>query len=272
MFSNIFDSHTHSDNSSDAHHSVMFMCEKAVEKEIPGICITDHCELRTFEEGQYEMRITQSVFEVQKARRVFNGKLAVMAGIELSDVLYDPALTSSILERFPFDMVMVSQHNTLSGEDIYYSDFGAWSSGDIDRLLEEYFTYLIKAAQLNQFDVIGHLTYPLRYITGKYKIRVDLRRYDDKIEEILRLTAQNGRAIEINTSGLYGALRDTMPPLCYVKRYRELGGEYITLGSDAHSADALGRGIDSGMEMLLEAGFSYFTFYKERHPLQFKII
>ncbi len=234
MFSNIFDSHTHSDNSSDAHHSVMFMCEKAVEKEIPGICITDHCELRTFEEGQYEMRITQSVFEVQKARRVFNGKLAVMAGIELSDVLYDPALTSSILERFPFDMVMVSQHNTLSGEDIYYSDFGAWSSGD--------------------------------------KIRVDLRRYDDKIEEILRLTAQNGRAIEINTSGLYGALRDTMPPLCYVKRYRELGGEYITLGSDAHSAAALGRGIDSGMEMLLEAGFSYFTFYKERHPLQFKII
>ena len=200
MFSNIFDSHTHSDNSSDAHHSVMFMCEKAVEKEIPGICITDHCELRTFEEGQYEMRITQSVFEVQKARRVFNGKLAVMAGIELSDVLYDPALTSSILERFPFDMVMVSQHNTLSGEDIYYSDFGAWSSGDIDRLLEEYFTYLIKAAQLNQFDVIGHLTYPLRYITGKHKIRVDLRRYDDKIEEILRLTAQNGRAIEINTS------------------------------------------------------------------------
>ena len=116
------------------------------------------------------------------------------------------------------------------------------------------------------------VAYPLRYITGKHKIRVDLRRYDDKIEEILRLTAQNGRAIEINTSGLYGALRDTMPPLCYVKRYRELGGEYITLGSDAHSADALGRGIDSGMEMLLEAGFSYFTFYKERHPLQFKII
>ena len=47
----------------------MFMCEKAVEKEIPGICITDHCELRTFEEGQYEMRITQSVFEVDVYKR-----------------------------------------------------------------------------------------------------------------------------------------------------------------------------------------------------------
>ena len=63
-----------------------------------------------------------------------------------------------------------------------------------------------------------------------------------------------------------------MPPYSYVKRYRELGGEYITLGSDSHSADTIGRGIDSAMQMLVDARFHYFTFYKERHPLQFKIL
>ena len=97
----------------------MFMCEKAVEKDISGICVTDHCELRTWAQEKYELRIRQSVFEAAKARRVFNGKLAVMAGVELGDVLYDPALTDKVLASFKFDMVMVSQHNTVQGEDIY---------------------------------------------------------------------------------------------------------------------------------------------------------
>ncbi len=272
MFINIFDSHTHSDNSSDAHHSVTFMCEKAVEKNVSGICVTDHCELREYKQDHYERRITQSVFEVGKARRIFNGRLAVMAGIELSDVLYDEALTAAVLSKFQFDMVMVSQHTTLQGRDIYYINFGEWSPSEIDSYVKDYFGYLIRVAKWNRFDTLGHLTYPVRYIVGTYKIPLDLHRYDDMIEEILRITAHNGKAIEINTSGLWQALGDTMPSFDYVKRFRELGGEYITLGSDAHTADSIGRGIHSAMQMLLDADFRYFTFYKERHPLQMKII
>lgn len=272
MFINLFDSHTHSDNSNDGHHSVMFMCEKAVEKDISGICVTDHCELRLWEKDRYELRIRQSVFEAAKARRVFNGKLAVMAGIELGDALYDAALTDKVLSSFKFDMVMASQHNTAQGEDIYYCDFGEWSGRDIDCYLEWYFRYLLDVARLDKFDVLAHLTYPVRYITGEHKIPVSLSRYDDIIDAILKTTAHNGRAIEINTSGLWQSLGDTMPSLKYVKRYRELGGEYITLGSDAHAADRLGEGIAAGMQMLLDAGFTTFSFYKERQPLPFKII
>lgn len=272
MFINIFDSHTHSDNSADAHHSVTFMCEKAVEQSISGICVTDHCEMRDYISDKYERRITQSVFEVDKAKRVFNGRLAVMAGIECSDVLYDEALTAQVLGAFAFDMVMVSQHNTMGGEDVYYCDFAQWSAQELDSYLTDYFTYLTRVAKWNGFDTLGHLTYPVRYITGKHKVPVDLTRYDDLIDEILLTTAQNGKAIEINTSGLWQALGDTMPPFRYVKRFRELGGEYITLGSDSHSADTLGRGIESAMQMLIDAKFQYFTFYKQRQPLQFKII
>lgn len=272
MFINIFDSHTHSENSFDADHSVTFMCERAIDAEISGICITDHCEMRDYDKDRYEMRIVQSVFDAKKAKHIFKGRLAIMTGIELSDVLYDLPLTEKVLNQFPFDMVLVSQHNSEQGEDIYYSNFKEWTPQELDDYLIWYFTYLLKVAKSSQFDVMAHLTYPLRYITGTHKIAVDMRRYDDLIEQILRTVAQNGCAIEINTSGLWQPLGETMPGMEYVKRYRELGGEYITLGSDSHSADTLGRGIDTAMQMLLDAGFSYFTFYKQRQPLQMKII
>lgn len=272
MFINLFDSHTHSENSFDADHSVTFMCEKAIEAGISGICVTDHCELKDYQSDRYDMRMTQAVFDVNKAKRVFNGRLAVMAGVELSDVLFDRQLTERVLEQFPFDMVIISQHNSAQGEDIYYSNFSEWTAAEIDAYLSWYFSYLLKAAEWGKFDTFGHLTYPLRYITGRHQIQIDLSRYEDQIDQILRTVAQTGRAIEINTSGLSQPLGDTMPGVRYVKRYRELGGEYITLGSDAHSAEAIGRGIDTAMQMLLDAGFSYFTFYKQRQPLQLKII
>lgn len=271
MQPNYFDSHVHSDHSFDAHHSVTFLCETAVERGLTGLCITDHCEMREYVSEDYARRIEQSVFDVEKAAHVFNGRLSVTAGIELSDVLHDEALTESVLRSHPFDMVLLSQHNTTEGEDIYYSDFTQWTFHEIDQYLESYFSYLVRAAQWNRHDVLAHLTYPLRYITGKHSIPVELGRYSDQIDTILKITAQNGKGIEINTSGLGKALGDVMPPYSIVRRFRELGGEYVTLGSDAHGAERLGSGLSDAARGLIEAGFTQVTFYKERHPLLFPI-
>ena len=272
MFINLFDSHLHSDNSFDGTHSITFMCEKAVEKNISGICFTDHCELLDFELDHYEMRITQSCFEANKAKVVFKGRLAVMAGVEMSDVLHDEALTDFMINKFDFDMVMASQHYDSDGTDYYDIDFSKITLEEAYRMLTDYYTYLIRVAKWNKFDTMGHLTYPLRYMVGDNKLPVDMKRYDDMFDEILKTVAENGKAIEINTSGLFGSLGDTLPSIKYVKRFRELGGEYVTIGSDAHRAEHLGRGIETGMQMLLDAGFNYFTFYKARQPIQFRII
>lgn len=271
MYRNYFDSHVHSDNSFDGNHSVTFLCENAVERGISGICITDHCEMREYVQEEYARRIDQSVFDAEKAARVFNGRLSVMAGIELSDVFYDEALTDSVLTSHDFDMVLVSQHNTLDGVDIYYSDFREWTFREIDQFMESYFEYLARVAKWDKYDVLAHLTYPLRYITGKYKIPVELGRYNDHIEAILKTAAENGKGIEINTAGLVQELQDISPPFSMIRRFRELGGEYITIGSDAHSAESLGQGINSEMEEMAKAGFTHVTFYKQRHPLLFTI-
>lgn len=271
MYHNLFDSHVHSDNSFDAHHSVTFLCENAVERGIKGLCITDHCEMREYGQEEYARRIEQSAFDAQRAARVFNGRLLVMAGIELSDVLFDQALTAQVIASQHFDMILVSQHNTVEGEDVYYADFTQWSSKDIDDYLRSYFAYLVRIAKWDGYDVLAHLTYPLRYISGKHKISVDLHRYDDYLEELLKIAAQNGRGVEINTAGLFQEIKETAPPFYLIKRFRELGGEYITIGSDAHSAESLGKGVVSEMQEMHEAGFTHLTFYKQRQPLLFSI-
>ena len=115
MFINLFDSHVHSDNSFDAAHSLTFLCEKAVEKGVSGLCVTDHCELRDYQRDHYEQRLSQAVFDVKKCRVIFKGQLSVMCGVELSDLFYDEALADRIVQKFPFDMVMVSQHTDQTG-------------------------------------------------------------------------------------------------------------------------------------------------------------
>lgn len=267
LYDHIYDSHVHSDNSFDACHSVMFLCENAVQNHVDGLCITDHCEMLQYQEEDYARRIEQSYFDAIKARTVFNGRLSVTSGIELSDMLHDEALTLEVISAHEFDAVLASQHNTMDGTDIYYSDFREWAPSDIHSYLESYFGYLYRLCKWDKHDILAHLTYPLRYIQGKCGIPVDLSRYADAIDMLLRETAQRGKALELNTAGLLQEIQDTAPPFSILKRFRELGGEFVTIGSDAHSADSLGQGISSGMLDLARAGFTRFAFYKQRQPL-----
>lgn len=107
----------------------------------------------------------------------------------------------------------------------------------------------------------------MRYIEGDHGIPVDLSRHSDAIDTIFRALRDSGKALEVNTSGYRQKIGRPLPDLPLVRRYRELGGELITLGSDAHSTDDLGRGIQEGMEMLREAGFRYFALYEQHKPI-----
>ena len=233
MYLNIFDSHTHSDTSWDAEHSLTFLCETAVKKGILGFAITDHCEINEYVTRDIETRIRQGYFEMLKARAAFGKSLMLSYGIELGQMNSDLDLTHHVLEMKPYDFVLGSLHCIRGNEDFYFMDF---KDEDPYALLEEYYQELYEVAKLNLFDSMAHITYPIRYMNGTHHLGVDLSRMDDLIDLTLRTLVQNGKALEINTSGLRGPIGETSPTLKYVKRFRELGGEYVTLGSDAHSA------------------------------------
>jgi len=150
-------------------------------------------------------------------------------------------------------------------------EYDGFSDSDLDAMFEEYLKELLTMVQWGGFDILAHLTYPLRYIVGENHRSLDIMRHSDLIEEILRQAAHSGKALEINTSGLRQPLGETLPPLPFVKRFRELGGEYVTIGSDAHYAEDLGKGISEGMITAQEAGFSHVTLFQSRTPLPIPI-
>ena len=139
-------------------------------------------------------------------------------------------------------------------------------SVDYMKLLGEYFDWELKLAQWAQFDTLAHLTYPLRYVVGKYGKSVDMSRFAEIIDEILLELIKNKKSLEINTAGLRQPIGVTSPDESIVKRYKELGGELITIGSDAHYAEHLGAGIDKGYELALKCGFDKVAIYQDRTP------
>ena len=96
--------------------------------------------------------------------------------------------------------------------------------------------------------------------------------YREQIDKILRMLILRGKALELNMSGLRAKLKEPMPPVDILKRYKQLGGELITIGSDAHHIEHVGYGIKEGMEILCDAGFGYFAFYRGRKPVMLKTV
>lgn len=273
MFINLFDSHTHSENSPDGHHSVTFMVETAVAKNVQGIAVTDHCDCDFIEERSFMRRMQLTALDVAMAREAFRNHVIITFGIELGEPNHDVAGSRRIMASQQYDYVLLSLHRLRGRDDFIDVDFGAMSAEKIHHTLLDYFAEMMELLQLwDDFDSLAHLTIPLRYMKVKYDIDVDIRRYTRQIDAVLRHLVQHDKALEINTSGMRGKLLDTLPPAWVLGRFKELGGTKVTLGSDAHYAPDIGEGIAHAMQLLLDAGFTHFTFFRGRRPVMLRII
>ncbi|MBQ1375230.1 MAG: histidinol-phosphatase HisJ family protein [Clostridia bacterium] len=262
----LIDYHTHSHNSFDGYITVDKIASRAVERGIRELCVTDHYEcsdLRTPMAYDFE----KSEAEIHEARERYGDKIKLLYGAELGQMHFEPELCKLLCARTKLDFVIGSMHNLKNDLDLYFVEF---NEENTKPLFEEYLSELYALASTADYDVLGHITYPLRYIKrdGQW---VDIKDYADNIDEILKAVIERGRGIEVNTSGLSGQLGDTMPPYDVIKRYRELGGEIITVGSDAHKRVHVGAGIEEAMGMLIRAGFQYITTFEQRKPSFVKI-
>ena len=161
------------------------------------------------------------------------------------------------------DFVIGSIHNMEKDLDVYYYDF---EKIDVSKMYDHYVDWLLKLSEMGDFDVMGHLTYPLRYMFERNHLRLDLKPYEDKFRQLFKNLTEKGRGIELNVSGYYKAMQDAMPPMSILKLYRECGGEIITIGSDAHKAEYIGFYQKEAHEMLETAGFRYLTVFEHRKP------
>lgn len=270
MYSHIVDFHVHTDNSYDGNHSATFICERAEFNNLRAIAFTDHCEVdRCVRDFAHERAVFQTFFEIAKVRSAFRGKLLVLNGIELGQPSYAPEIADRILKSQKFDVVIGSIHNLRNGYDPYYQD--SFTEKEVHEFLKEYFYEMIKMCEWGDFDVLAHLTYPMRYFFSQSHISVDLNDYKSEVDEILRLIAKKNIALEINTAGLRQPLKKLQPETDVVRRFRELGGKFISVGSDAHYASDLAKGIPEAYKSAVDAGFNSITLFQNRAPIQMAI-
>ena len=271
IYKNRIDLHTHTKSSFDGNYSPELMCGSAVENEIAIMAITDHFDVDFYEAHNLEMRQKTSYEGICSAREAFSGKLQLLRGIEMGQPTYDLELTEKSLARYEYDFVIGSIHNLRKMPDFGDLNYRELVQEEIYSLLEKYFEEELILAKWNGFDTLAHLTYPMRYIVQAGRNEIELGRFDDITDEIFKVLITNGKALEINTSGLRQPIGKTMPTENYVRRFKELGGELLTLGSDAHFTEHTGAGIDEGYSIAESCGFKYVTYFKDRKPVQVKI-
>lgn len=263
-YNHLVDFHVHTDNSCDGHDSVMVITEQAAAKGLRALAVTDHAECQRYYQDGFHLAIRYSYFETLKARAAFRGQLAVMTGIELGQPLHNLQAAEDALSANGYDFVIASLHCIRGEKDFWQIDYG---SVDVPTLLHGYFDEVYEMACWGRFDALGHLTYPLRYIVGREKIKVDISEYAQQIDRILLRLVHDKKALELNTQGYRTEYGRPTPDLEILRRFHALGGQYVTVGSDAHYAADIGANVAEGLDLLKQAGFDCVTVYDRREPI-----
>ncbi len=259
----IADVHIHSEFSHDSVCPIIDSANRAKEKGIDIIAITDHCDIEHADSIDL-----QGVFtNVKKSIDNNEYPITVLKGIEMGEGIWDMDVTTRLLENNPVDQVIGSVHAArYQNYEMPYStiDFSKLDIAEIEKYLDVYFDDMIEMICTTDMDILAHITCPLRYINGKYDREIDCRKYESKIEVILKEIIKRGIALEINTSNCGSNYDEFMPEEWIIKKYKELGGYLITCGSDAHISDNVGHSFDRLMELLHKYDFKYVCYYKNR--------
>ncbi len=259
----LIDYHIHSKNSSDGSSSISEICRSAVKSGISEIAITDHFEPSIGNENCPFYDQKRYWADMIKAKHAFRGKLNIKLGVELGQPHLFPEATKAVMEDFPYDYVIGSAHKLPEGMDVSELDY---ASADAEAVCGMYLKQIEALIRWNDFDCIGHLDLIKRYSMKSYNRYITLACRYELLKEVLKLAIENGKGIEINTSGLRQEARETLPGLDVLKLYREIGGEILTIGSDAHNASDVGKGALEAVELARAAGFNYITTFNQRRP------
>lgn len=283
------DYHVHSSHSGDSTEKIENYIQATIKNNIDTLCFTDHMDLdypvtppgHEDEACDFTLDIAPYLEEVMHWQKAIDEgsfhfthpvsltSLHLKHGIELGMQPQVASQNAKIVRENSFDFVIGSVH-VFDNSDPYYPEF--WDGKKDSEVYRRYFESIYEnICAFNDFDVLGHIDYLFRY--GKEKdLSFRYIDYADELDSILRKLIETGKGIEINTGGLRSGLRFPNPNPEILKRYKELGGEIITVGSDAHVVDHLAWNFDVAESILKECGFKYYAMFNKRTPIFDKLL
>jgi histidinol-phosphatase (PHP family) len=243
------------------------MCQAAIEAGLEEIAITDHLDGHPGDNCHGYYSVAAYFEEIACCRALFAPRLTIRAGIEVGDPHRFPEVISPTVRGHDYDFAIGSVHwiddVAPFGDAFFRAHDSAFAFGG-------YFREALALAKADDFDVLGHLDMPKREGTAFYgPFRAD--DYGDALREILRMLIAHGKGIEINTSGWRKSADECCPGPSVLKWYADLGGEILTIGSDAHRTEHVGLFRARAIDLAREAGLRWLTTFECRRPVQHRL-
>ncbi len=268
----------HSHHSGDSEAPMEAMIEKAVELGLETITFTEHNDFDYPDSPEGEEPVCDGtmfllnsdsyLYELLGMREKYKEKIRIGFGVEIG--LQQSCVKDNLIfcRDHEYDFIIASLH-VVDGKDPYYPSFFEGRS-EKEALREYFIRYHENIKKFHNFDVLGHLDYMVRYLPSGNR-EYDYSEYSDIIDEIFKELIENEKGIELNTKAMSKGMKEFHPCMSALKRYRELGGEIITVGSDAHAPGDIAAHFDKVPDALKEAGFKYYCIYENRLPEYHKL-
>jgi len=265
----LYDQHVHTKYSIDSQAEPDDVCRRAIEAGLAGVTFTEHLDTHPDEFGRCRFDYSAIRAELDRLAERYAGRLEIGMGIE---VCYQPArigFVLDLLERDPFDLVLLSVH-WFEGRALHVREH--WDGLDVAQATRRYLQTVLQAARFclerhkrgeRPFDVLSHLDLVKRY-TMRYFQTFQIAPHADLVEAILEACLEADLAIELNTSTTRDAVGEPCPAEWVFRRYVELGGRAVCLGSDAHRPEDVGAGLPEAAAMLRGLQLKHLVVFRNR--------
>ena len=250
------DYHLHSKYSFDGNQTIEQIILKAISMEIDEICLTEHISFDPKDSSYNFFEYNDYENEIKKFSKKYSGKINIRKGLEIGEYHLYKEDFDKYFKEHNLDFIIGSIHN-LNGRGFRTNI----AESGVKYTYETYFKEVLTFVKMGDFDVLGHLDIVQRYAFETGKI-YNLDDYKDYIYDILKVIISRGKGIEVNTSGLANNL--LFPKLEILRMYKDLKGEILTVGSDAHTRNRVGENISYVYDMLKGIGFNYVFTYNNR--------
>ena len=261
----MFDYHMHTVVSFDGRERGIQMAQTAKAAGLKEICFTDHLDydplgkmgILAFDTAAYNAEYDDLEVPGLKIRR----------GMEFGMTVDNRAQFKKDLQRRHFDFVLGSVH-FVDDLDVYFEEY--WQDKTVFEAERRYLEATLDCVRLHDdFDVLAHLTYIGKTSSHHCPRPVPFAEHRELIDEILKVVAGKGKGLELNTSGL-DRCGGFLPTEDYFRRFKELGGEIVTVGSDAHSSARVGQHTFAACEIFKDI-FGYVCTFENRQPIFHKL-
>lgn len=256
----MLDYHMHSDFSADCNTPMEETIRSAIQKGLTEICFTEHIDYEYPDDSIiFDLDLDGYDRAIKDMQAKFSGLITIKKGVEIGVQPHLLKKYEQLLAQEYFDFIICSEHTTAK-QDLHGGEFFRGRSPE--EAYQLYYEELLYCVQhFDEYSILGHLDLVKRY----QKLDAEVS-FKEVIEQIFKTIIPKGKGIEINTSGFSYGLDHMMPSDDILQLYKECGGEVITLGSDAHYADHVGRHFQMMLEKLDAFGFGYIASFDDRKP------